>query len=108
MTAGSFDGPPVNGKAVHQGIDQLAGILVRAGSQVGIAGGGEDTVVAEDFLHFQQIDTGFDQMGGITVTQTVWGNLFFKPQSCATWRSVACTPPRSRGVVARHAPLSPP
>jgi hypothetical protein len=68
MTAGSFDGPPVNGKAVHQGIDQLAGILMRAGSQVGIAGSGQDTVVAEDFLHFQQIDAGFDQMCGIAVT----------------------------------------
>jgi len=27
---------------------------------MGIAGRGQDTVVAEDFLHFQQIDTGFD------------------------------------------------
>jgi hypothetical protein len=35
---------------------------MRAVGQMGIAGSGENTVVAEDFLHFQQIDTGFDQM----------------------------------------------
>jgi len=100
--------PPVQGKAIHQGIDHLVGILIRAVSQMGIAGGGEDTVVAEDFLHFQQIDTGFDQMGGVAMPQTVWGNLFFRPQSWATWRRVVCTPPRSSGVVACCAPFKPP
>lgn len=55
MTAGSFALPPVQGKAIHQGIDHLVGILMRTVSQVGIAGRGENTVVAEDFLHFQQI-----------------------------------------------------
>jgi hypothetical protein len=108
MTAESFDGPPVQGKAIHQGIDHLAGVPVRASSQVGIAGSGQDTVVAEDFLHFQQIDTGFDQMRGVAVTEAVRGNLFFKPQSWATLRSVVCTPPRSRGVLARQAPFRPP
>jgi hypothetical protein len=68
MTAGSFHFPPVQDKAIHQSIDHLAGVLIRAVGQVGIAGRGEDTVVAEDFLHFQQIDAGFDQMRGIAVT----------------------------------------
>jgi len=36
-------------------------------SQMGIAGGGEDRVVAEDFLHLDQIDTGLDQVGGVAV-----------------------------------------
>ena len=67
MTARSFDLPPVQGKAIHQSIDHLVGILIRAVSQMGIAGRSEDTVVAEDFLHFQQIDTGFDQMRGVAV-----------------------------------------
>jgi len=48
---------------------------------MGITSGGEDTVVAEDFLHFQQIDTSFDQMCGIAMAQAVRGNLFFRPQS---------------------------
>jgi hypothetical protein len=108
MTAGSFDLPPIQGKAIHQGIDHLVGVLMRAVSQMGIAGGGEDTGVAEDFLHFQQIDTGFDQMRGVAMAQAVRGNLFFRPQSCATWRSVVCTPARSNGVVAKWADLRPP
>jgi len=48
---------------------------------MGIAGGGENTMVAEDFLHFQQIDTGFDQMGGVAMAKTVRTDLFFSPQS---------------------------
>lgn len=48
---------------------------------MGITGGGEDAVVTEDFLYLQQIDAGFDQMGGVAMAQTVRGNLFFKPQS---------------------------
>jgi len=35
--------------------------------QVGITGRGENRVVAEEFLHFDQIDTRFDQVGGIAV-----------------------------------------
>ena len=108
MRAASFDRLPVNGKAIHQGIDHLLGVLIRAGGQVGIAGGGQNTIKPKDFLHFQQIDAGFDQMSGVAVTQTVRSNLFFKPQSWATLRSVACTPPRSRGVVARWADFKPP
>jgi hypothetical protein len=52
--------------------------------QMGITGGGQNAVVSEDFLNFQQVDTGFDQVSGITVSQAVRGNLFFKPQSLAT------------------------
>lgn len=59
----------------------MAGILVRAVGQVGIAGGGQDTMVAEDFLDFEQVNASFDQMRGVAVTQTVRANLFFKPQS---------------------------
>ncbi len=35
--------------------------------QMGIAGGGEYGVVAEEFLHLDQNDTGLDQVGGIAV-----------------------------------------
>ena len=37
-------------------------------SQVGIAGGGENRLMAEEFLHLDQIDTGLDQVRGIAVT----------------------------------------
>jgi hypothetical protein len=52
--------------------------------QMGIAGGGEDGMVAEEFLHLDQIDTGLDQVGGIAVAQAVGGNLFFRPQAATT------------------------
>lgn len=65
-------------------------------------------MVPEDFLDFEQVDARFDQMRGVAVAQTVRGNLFFMPQSWATWRSVVCTPPRSSGVVDKCADLRPP
>jgi glutaredoxin-related protein len=36
-------------------------------SQVGIADGGENRVMAEEFLHLNQIDPRFDQVRGIGV-----------------------------------------
>jgi len=66
----------VDGKAIHQVIDYLPGIIVRAGGQMGIFGGGQEGVMTEDFLDFEEADAGFDQMSGITMPQTVWGNLF--------------------------------
>jgi hypothetical protein len=44
-------------------------------------GGGQDTVVTEDFLDFEQVNARFDQMRSVAVAKTVRGNLFFMPQS---------------------------
>lgn len=52
--------------------------------QVGVAGGGENGMMAEEFLDLKQIDSGLNQMGGITVTQAVWRNIFFRPQDAIT------------------------
>ena len=41
-----------------------------------VAGGGQDGVVTEDLLDFQQIDTVLDQVRGIAVAQAVRGDLF--------------------------------
>ena len=76
MRAGSFGLPPVDGEAVHQIIDDLLGIVLRIGGEVGVTGGGQDRVMAEDLLHLKQIHTGLDQMGGIGMAQTVRGDLF--------------------------------
>ncbi len=59
----------------------MPGVLIRVGGQVGVFGGGQNAAVTEDFLHFEQVDTGFDQMSGKTVPQAVRGNLFFIPQA---------------------------
>ena len=68
---------------------------------MGVFGGGQDGVVTEDLLDFEQVDTRFDQMGGITVTKAVRGDLFFIPQWATTLLRVLWTPPRSSGVLAR-------
>ena len=36
---------------------------------MGVAGSGQDGDMAEDLLQFDQVNSGFEQMGGITVTQ---------------------------------------
>jgi hypothetical protein len=36
--------------------------------QMGIAGGGENGVMAEELLYLDQIDAGLDQVGGITMS----------------------------------------
>ena len=77
-------------------------------SQMSIAGGGENRVMAEELLYLNQIDTGLDQVGGITVAQAVGRDLFFRPQASTTLCRVFCTPPRSRDVVAAAAPFKPP
>ena len=101
MRAESLDFPPCDGEAVHQLIDHLCGVMVGASGQASVFGGGQDGMVTEDFLYFEQVDARFDQMRGIAVTKAVRGDLFFIPHSAATLRRVLCTPPRSSGVVAR-------
>jgi len=42
-------------------------LKIRGVGQVGVAGSGQNAMVAEDFLNFQQINSGFDQMGSVAV-----------------------------------------
>jgi len=42
--------------------------MLRGVGQMGIASSAQDTVVAEDFLHFEQVNARFDQMRGVTMT----------------------------------------
>lgn len=59
--------PPVDDKTVHQGIDELTCIAIGSVGQVRITGSGQNTVVTENFLDFEQVDAGFNQMGGIAM-----------------------------------------
>lgn len=95
-------------EALHQRVDARLRRCVGVTGEVGVAGGGENRVMAEDLLHFKQIDALLDQVRGVAVAQAVRRDLFFKPQSAATWRKVFCTPPRSSGEVAERAPRKPP
>ena len=67
MRAGSFGFPPCHGKAVDQVIDDLLGILLCMSSQMCVFGGSQDGAMTENFLNFEQVDAGFDQMGCIAV-----------------------------------------
>ena len=71
-------------EAAHQGFDAHTHEVIGVAGQVGVAGGGENAVVAQDLLHFQQVDPGLDQMGGIAVAKAVGRDLFFSPQSMDT------------------------
>ena len=52
--------------------------------QVGISRGGQNGVVAEDFLYLDQIDAGLDQVSGIAMAQAVRADVFFRPQAKTT------------------------
>ena len=52
--------------------------------QMGVADGGENGVMAENLLHFDQVNTGFDQVRGVTVAKAVGGDVFFRPQALIT------------------------
>ena len=65
----------MNGKAIHQGIDEIAGLVLGTGGEVDIARVGEDGTVAEDLLHLQQICARFDQVSGVGMSKAVGTDL---------------------------------
>ena len=71
-------------EAIHQAVDAFDGVMLGLVGQMGVAGGGEDGVMAEDLLDLDQIDAGLDEVRGIAVAQAVWGDLFFIPQAAMT------------------------
>ena len=75
--------------------------------QMGVASGGQNRVMAEEFLHLDQIDASLDQVGRVRMAKAVGGDLFFSPQASTTRCKVVCTPPGSVGVVAVAAPFRP-
>lgn len=60
MKGESFDVPPFDRKSVHDGVDDLLGMVVRDGRQAGVSRRCCNTVMAENFLDFEEIDSGFD------------------------------------------------
>lgn len=71
---------------MHQSIDAGAGRFVGVAGEMRVPRRGQNRVVAEDLLDFQQIDAVFDQVCGIAVAQAVRGDLFLshiQPRLCA-------------------------
>ena len=96
----SFDVAPTDLDLPDQLVDACLRRELALFGEMGITEGGEDGLVTEDFLHFQQVDARFNQMRGIAVAQAVGREFFLTPQASVTRRNVVCTPPRSSGVVA--------
>lgn len=71
-------------KARHQGLDANTGFGVGVVGEVRVTGRGEDGIVAQNFLNFQQVNAGLNQVCCIAVAKAVWGDLFFRPQARAT------------------------
>lgn len=81
MRVGSLDFPPINGKAVHQLVNDLLCVLVGLGCEMGISGGSQDGAMAKDFLNFEQVDACLNQVGCVAMAQAVRCDLFFILQS---------------------------
>ena len=62
-----MDLPPGEGEAIHQSIDPVDGVVLGLIRQMGIAGGGENGVMTEEFLHLDQIDASLDQVSCIAM-----------------------------------------
>ena len=88
MPAGSCDVAPLDVDLPDQLVDACAAGELALFGEMGVTEGGENGLVPEDLLHFEQVDACFNQMGGVTVAQAVRRNSFFKPQSRVTWRKV--------------------
>ena len=68
MPAGSFDLAPVDVEAIHQAVDAVDGMVLCLVSQMRVADGSKNGVMAKDLLHLDQVDAGFDQVCGIGVS----------------------------------------
>ena len=54
--------------------------MLGGGCKLGVFCCRQNASMAEDLLYLKQVNTGFNQVRGIAMAQTVWGNLFFTPQ----------------------------
>jgi hypothetical protein len=64
-------------ESLHHVIDQLAGVLLALLGEVEIEHGGFESSMAHVALDDAQIDTGFEEMGGVGMAQGVDRNSFF-------------------------------
>ena len=83
---------------MHQSVNAGARRFVGVAGEVCVPCRGQNRVVAEDLLDFQQIDAVFDQVRGIAVPQAVRGDLFLNR---SRWRPGARSSARRRDPAAK-------
>lgn len=81
---GSYNLLPIDLDLAHQIVYVGFGGFLALLGEMGVAGGGEDGVMAEYLLYFKQVNARFDQMSGIGMTKAMRRNSFFKPISAVT------------------------
>ena len=59
--------PPGDAEPIHQGVHPIERVMLGLVGQMGVSGGGEYGVMAEEFLDLDQIDAGLDQVSCIAV-----------------------------------------
>jgi hypothetical protein len=64
-------------ESLHHVIDQLVGVLLTLLGEVEIEHGGFQLGMAHVALDDAQVDSGFEEMGGIGMTKRVYGNTLF-------------------------------
>ena len=65
-------------ESLHHVIDQLAGIFLTFLGEVEIEHGGFELSMAQVALDDAQVDTGFEEMGGVAMAQGVDRDAFFE------------------------------
>ena len=64
-------------ESLHHVIDQLAGLFVTLLGEVKIEHGGFELGMAHVTLDDAQVNSGFEEMGGVGMAQGVYGNSLF-------------------------------
>src|SRR6266545_2767774 len=64
-------------ESLHHVIDQLAGVFLALLGEVEIEHGSFELGMAHVALDDAQVDTGFEEMGGVGMAQRVYRNSFF-------------------------------
>ena len=72
-------------ESLHHVIDQLAGVFLALLGEVEIEHGGFQSGMAHVALDDAQVDTGFEEMGGVGMAQGVYRNALFVQRRHPTW-----------------------
>ena len=65
---------------MHERVDLLVGVLVTVSRQVKVDRGGVQRAMAEVTLNEAEVDAGFQEVGGVAVSESVDGDAFLQAE----------------------------